>query len=253
MSGLFSLHGGSTEGSGNFNSRAAFGMVTLIAMDKAAAFLFKSKKWTFPSALAVMVGVFLTLCDLRKYNSTLADGISDALSPSVSLIKAWLPLFFVPPLVVLPLKMHLLKGMGLQLSAVVAIGSMLSLTSAGLFAQMMNTLFPTAVKNVGEPKAALKSAPLPSLPPLIAPTIATVAFLVASKALPYVAPNAPTAVTAVVQGSYGAAATVAGYIAGTKLPAKVKKIAHPVLICAAVTTGLPAPHNPGQPRRSRPL
>jgi putative effector of murein hydrolase len=236
--GLFSLHGGSTEGSASFGSRAAMGMVTLIAMDKAAALLFKTKKWTFPSALAVMVGVFLTLCDLRKYNSNLADGISDALSPSVSLIKAWLPLFFVPPLVVLPLKMHLLKGMGLQLSAVVAIGSILSLTSAGLFAQMMTSLFPTAEKNAGEPKVALKSAPLPSLPPLRVPAIATAACLVASKALPYLVPSCPSAVRAVIQGTFGAAATVTGYIAGTKLPAKVKKIAHPVLICAAVTTGL---------------
>ena len=137
------------------------------------ASLFKSKKLTFPSSLAAMVGVFLALCDLKKYNADLAEGISDGLSPSVSLIKAWLPLFFVPPLVVLPLKLYLLKGVGLQLLAVILIGSFLSLTSAGLFAQLMNGIFPESI-DVNSPVTAVKTAPLPVLPPLYIPTIATV-------------------------------------------------------------------------------
>ena len=233
---LLSLHGGSTPTFVSKN-QAALGTVFLIIMDKVMAGLFKSKKWSFPSALAAMVGVFLALCNLRKFQPELADGISDGLSPAVSLIKAWLPLFFVPPLVVLPLKMHLLKGVGLQLSAVVILGSILSLSSAGLFAQMMDSLFPVA-KDVTSPSAPVKSTPLPTLPTLLTPAVATVALLASSKLLPMAIPKISPVVRTAIQVAFGAFATVTGYIAGTKLPAKAKKIAHPVLTCAALTTAL---------------
>lgn len=218
--------------------QAAFGTLFLIVMDKAIAKLFKAKNWSFPSALGAMVGVFLTLCTFRVFHEDLAEGISDGLSPAVSLIKAWLPLFFVPPLVVLPLKMHLLKGVGVQLSLVVAIGSVLSLTSAGLFAQLVDNLFPVTKVEGAAPASPVVSAPLPSLPPLSIPAAATALFLAGSKLLPLIAPSASPMVRGLVQGAFGAAATVTGYITGTKLPAKVKKIAHPVLICAALTTAL---------------
>ena len=212
----------------------AVGIITLIVIDKAMASLFKSKKWTFPSSLAAMVGIFLALCDLKKYNADLAEGISARLSPSVSLIKAWLPLFFVPPLVVLPLKMHLLKGVGLQLSAVILIGSFLSLTSAGLFAQLMNKIFPEVV-DTDSPVTTVKTAPLPTLPPLYIPATATAVLLIASKLLPLAS---AAVLHSTIQTVYGGTASVTGYIAGTKLPTNLKKVAHPVLTCAVITTVL---------------
>ena len=239
--GLFNLQGGFTDNSASTTSSksskisTAIGIVTLIIMDKVMASLFKSKKLTFPSSLAAMVGVFLALCDLKKYNADLAEGISDGLSPSVSLIKAWLPLFFVPPLVVLPLKLYLLKGVGFQLLAVILIGSFLSLTSAGLFAQLMNGIFPENI-DIDAPVAAVKTAPLPTLPPLYIPTIATITLLAVSKLLPSGSPVVPVVLRNIIQTAYGGAASVTGYIAGTKLPTNMKKIAHPVLTCAVVTT-----------------
>ena len=240
--GLFSLHGGSTGDSNSVKSlsngsAAALGITILIIMDKLVAYLFKTKKWSFPSSLAAMVVVFLALCDLKKYNASAAESISVGLSPSVSLIKAWLPLFFVPPLVVLPLKMHLLKGMGVQLSAVVLIGSFLSLTSAGLFAQLMNKVFPQSMDNT-VPNVPVKTAPLPALPPLYLPATAAGALLIISKLLPLMFNVVPVPVRAVVQTLFGATSTITGYIAGTKLSTNIKKIAHPVLTCAVLTTAM---------------
>ena len=240
VAGLLRLQGGYTEGSSADSLpsqlKAVQGVTALILLDKAVALLFKSKKWAFPSSLAAMVVVFLALCDLRKYNLGLAEDISTGLSPAVSLIKAWLPLFFVPPLVVLPLKMHLLDGVALQLSAVVVIGSVLSLCAAGLFAKTIDKLFPKAASDA--PTVIVKTGPLPSLPPLYLPATACATFLTLSKLLPLAFPGIPTVVRTILQTAFGSTATVTGYIAGTKLPAQVKKIAHPVLTCAAITTCL---------------
>ena len=204
------------------------GISSLIMIDKVTANYFKSQGWAFPSSLAGMVGIFVILCGVDKMSPQVAKSISDNLSPAVAFIKAWLPLFFVPHLVVLPLKMHLLKGVCLQLSAAIVIGSFLSLSLTGLFAQLVDVLFPKIVdRELPEP---ITLAPLPSLPPLYAPALATAILLAVSKI------SSPSAV--VIQSIYGLTSTLTGYIAGTKLPTRAKKIAHPVLTCATITTFL---------------
>ena len=215
------------------SSQAVLGITSLIFIDKIIARYFKLKGWAFPSSLAGMVGIFITLCGIDKISPKNAEKLSDGLSPSVAFIKAWLPLFFVPPLVVLPLKMHLLNGVGLQLTASIVLGAILSLSATGLFAQAVDNLFPQPASQT--PSVAVGSTPLPALPPLSFPAIATAALFLASKVT-----SPSSSVTTAIQTAYGFSSTVTGYIAGTKVPAKAKKIAHPVLTCAAITTTLVA-------------
>jgi putative effector of murein hydrolase len=209
------------------------GMVSLILIDKGIAFLFKSKRWAFPSALAAMIGIFLGLCDLRKYAPKLTDKIADGFSPSVSFIKAWLPLFFVPPLVVLPLKMYLLKGVGFQMVGAIISGAFLSLLSAGLIADISGKVF-SKPENLISPEP-IKLTPVPALPSVYVPAVATAGLLLLSKVLPTAV---PTVLPSVIQTAYGATASITGYIAGTMLPTNMKKIAHPVLTCAVITIAL---------------
>ena len=75
-------------------------------------------------------------------------------------------MFFVPPLVVLPLKMHLLTSAGTQLCLLVVFGAMMSLASAGLMAEIMQKLLPSKSTT---PPAPVKTAPLPALPPSMVP------------------------------------------------------------------------------------
>ena len=83
-----------------------------------------------------------------------------------------LPLFFVPPLVVLPLKMHLLTSAGAQLGLLVVVGAMMSLASAGLMAESMHQLLPSKSTT---PPVPVKTAPLPALPsPALPATVALV-------------------------------------------------------------------------------
>ena len=208
-------------------------MMSLIAADKVFAQYFKLKGWTFPSALAGMVVIFSALCGLRFSSPEVAEEISVGLTPSVSLIKAWLPIFFVPPLVVLPLKLHLLKGMGLQFVSVIVIGAVLSISSAGLFAQFVDKLFPQ-LETERSQTAVVPSSPVPSLPQLSHTALATAALMVASKLMSH----KTEAAFSVVQGAFGFTATLTGYLIGTKFPSKVKKVIHPVLGCAAITTVL---------------
>eukprot|EP00596_Hydrurales_sp_CCMP1899_P005217 CAMPEP_0119034660 /NCGR_PEP_ID=MMETSP1177-20130426/1670_1 /TAXON_ID=2985 /ORGANISM="Ochromonas sp, Strain CCMP1899" /LENGTH=720 /DNA_ID=CAMNT_0006992265 /DNA_START=152 /DNA_END=2311 /DNA_ORIENTATION=+ len=209
------------------------GMVSLILLDKGMAFLFKSKGWAFPSALAAMIGIFSGLCNLRKYAPKLTDEIADGFSPSVSFIKAWLPLFFVPPLVVLPLKMYLLKGVGFQMVGAIISGVFLSLLSAGLIADISGKVFSKPEKLISpEP---IKLTPVPPLPSVYVPAAATAGLLLLSKVLPK---TIPTILPSIIQTAYGASASMTGYIAGTMLPTNMKKIAHPVLTCAVITIAL---------------
>ena len=203
----------------------SLGVSSLILIDKIVAKCFKSQGWLFPSSLAGMVAIFASLCMLDTISPQSAKNMSDNLTPAVAFIKAWLPLFFVPPLVVLPLKVHLLKGVGLQLSAAIILGAFLSLTLTGLFAQLVDTLFPQIKDR--EPPALISTALLPPLPPLYIPALATAALLAASK---LASPS-----TSAIQSLYGFTSTVTGYIAGTKLPTSAKKIAHPVLTCASLS------------------
>jgi putative effector of murein hydrolase/putative effector of murein hydrolase LrgA (UPF0299 family) len=206
------------------------GLVSLILIDKVMSTLFKSKGWAFPSALAAMIGIFLGLCDLRKYAPKLTDKISDGFSPSVSFIKAWLPLFFVPPLVVLPLKMHLLAGVGLQMVGAIVSGVFLSLLSASLIADISGKVFSQPEK-ITSPEP-IKLTSVTSLPSILVPAAATAGLLILSKVFSLAL---PTVSLSKIQTAYGATATVTGYIAGTMLPTNMKKIAHPVLTCAVIT------------------
>ena len=179
-----------------------------------------------------MVFIFSALCGLRVTSPGLAEDISVGLSPSVALIKAWLPLFFVPPLIVLPLKIHLLKGMGAQLLSVIIIGAVLSTSSSGLFAQFVDKLSPQ-LETERFQTAEVSSCPVPSLPPLSQAAAATAVLVLVSRLMSRseIAFNA-------IQVAFGLSATLTGYVTGTKLPSKVKKVFHPVLSCAAITTAL---------------
>jgi hypothetical protein len=63
----------------------------------------------FPSALAGMFGVFAVLCLVGDKN---ADKILRFFNPALSWIAKWLPLFYVPALVTLPLALQGIPGAG---------------------------------------------------------------------------------------------------------------------------------------------
>lgn len=61
----------------------------------------------FPSALAGMFGVFVLLC---LVGDTTANKVLALYQPGLNWIARWLPLFYVPALVTLPLALNGIPG-----------------------------------------------------------------------------------------------------------------------------------------------
>ena len=78
--------------------------VALIAMDVGLAKQFALRGIAFPSALAGMMGIFATLVVTDLASPRLSNKMLASLAPGAELFTKWLPLFFVPSLVVLPLQ-----------------------------------------------------------------------------------------------------------------------------------------------------
>ena len=75
----------------------------VIAADKFLKQAFAAASIKFPSALFGMFCVFSVLVVLDAFVPALAKGFLDFFEPATLFIQRWLPLFYVPSLVVLPL------------------------------------------------------------------------------------------------------------------------------------------------------
>jgi len=65
--------------------------------------LFQKYAISFPSSLAGCGFLFATLLGLNALNKRWGDGLFEVLNPGAAVLAKWLPVFFVPNLVTLPL------------------------------------------------------------------------------------------------------------------------------------------------------
>jgi len=89
----------------------------------------------FPSSLAGSVMLFASLCSLRAISPPLARGVARAARPGCAIIAKWLPLFFVPNLVLLPLVLRIGAGDAARLALLIGGGAVLSLPACGFAAR----------------------------------------------------------------------------------------------------------------------
>lgn len=75
----------------------------MLATDKYLKQAFVAASIKFPSALFGMFCIFSVLVVLDTVAPALAKGFMDFFEPATLFIQRWLPLFYVPSLVVLPL------------------------------------------------------------------------------------------------------------------------------------------------------
>lgn len=74
-----------------------------LALDKYLKNVFLAHAIGFPSALFGMMAVFVLLSGLSFVNADAASRVESFLAPAILFIQRWLPLFYVPSLVVVPL------------------------------------------------------------------------------------------------------------------------------------------------------
>ena len=239
-------------------------IATLFGIDKGLGKAFAAAKVPFPSSLAGMLSVFAAMQGLQIVCPPGSDMIARFYAPAVALIKAWLPALFVPPLVILPMKRHLLgsPAQAAVLLALVAGGLVMSLSSSVLVAESVRKIEASAqmrglmrrasrapdvspAEPSGEPKkkSHLDHIPLTpeqltlSLPRLPGPKAPILfAALVLCRVIFTTRFAAAGTVSATDKAFgvklFGIYATMASYLTAQSLPPAVKKTAHPVLVTA---------------------
>jgi adenylate kinase len=238
-------------------------IASLAATDKALGAALKRLGLNLPASLVGMIGVFSSLLALDVVCPPGSDLIARFAAPTVALTKVWLPLLFVPPLVVLPLKLSLFRSAwsGALMSIAVAVGAVLSLSSAGAVAEATRSLessFRTGsiLKALRRPsKGAVPAVaagpfgnyakltpeqltmPLPSLSSPKVPVFLASLMLANGVYLARFSANGGTAAARhTLLKLFGVYSTIASFLtASTVVPVAARKFAPPVLVTALLT------------------
>lgn len=196
---------------------------TLFACDRALQIGAKQVGLTFPPALIGMLLIIAGLSALSSFNPNAAEKVQKLAAPGLDWVSRWLPLFYVPSLVVLPLAVRGIPGGDLaKMLAVVVLG-------------MPATLLATAAIAVAIRKAA--KTPLGPPPPADAPSPfsrrhyvgwgAVAAFSGSALALSGPSTTQPVLLLFLLSS------TILGYLGGVAAPVSFRSVVHPVISCAA--------------------
>lgn len=196
---------------------------TLFACDRALQAGARQVGLSFPPALIGMLAIVAGLSALSSTNPGAADKVQRAAAPGLDWVSRWLPLFYVPSLVVLPLAVRGIPGADLAKTlAVVVLG-------------MPATLLATAAVAVAIRNAA--KTPLGPPPPADAPAPFSRRHYVgwgsvaAASGLAVAVSGAAAPQPAVLL--FLLASTILGYLGGVAAPAAFRSVIHPVISCAA--------------------
>lgn len=157
------------------------------------------------------------------------------LEPGSNLLARWLPVFFVPTLVILPLSPAPSKANALRLVVLVCGGWFVSLASTAAVIVALSR--PGVRADADNVPTATSSKPSPAFEtPLIrrlglVSVVAGATAVLSSVAPPHLGWFAAEGVTAFAKRSSLLTATLFGFSAGTRLPRRVTKVVHPVVTC----------------------
>lgn len=196
----------------------------ILAIDKALKRVFTAAMIKFPSSLFGMFCIFSVLSILDVIRPAAATTLLNFFEPATTFIQRWLPLFYVPSLVVLPLAV---KGIpassGMKIGAILVGGWAASLYVAGYTAIAVRKMVRTEM---------IAAEPMPKPSPFSRreiwfwTIILSVSFIL-------------TVLSPLAFGTYARtclpfllAATALGFILGSGFPPTAKKLLHPIITCA---------------------
>ncbi|KAH7835693.1 hypothetical protein Vadar_028864 [Vaccinium darrowii] len=222
---------GSGGSSASTSLQTVFGILHLLvslgvilAMDKVLKKAFVAAAIKFPSALFGMFCVFTILMVLDSTVPAAAINLMNFFEPALLFIQRWLPLFYVPSLVVLPLAVKdIPAASGVKICFILVAGWLASLTVAGSTAIAVRKMVKTEM---------IPAEPMSKPPPFSSLEIWTWSgiFLVSFvAALVYPTALGTSARTCL---PFLLASTVLGYMVGSGLPSDLKKVFHPIICCA---------------------
>eukprot|EP00798_Chlamydomonas_sp_ICE-L_P016408 gene16410-22617_t len=201
------------------------GMGLLYALDSASKSAFIKAGIAFPSSLVFMFTIPLILIAMGEKN---AAGIRTFFSPALDWIAKWLPLFYVPSLVTLPLALATLTGSELvKILGILSFGMCGTLLFTAYTTQFIRGLVKTENKAVPKSKKAT--------PFIQSHYIAWGCY--AAVSLAAIATNAMPSLSAEFALVFGLAATVGGYLVGQAIPSSLHGVFHPVVVTALAANG----------------
>ncbi|KAK9807442.1 hypothetical protein WJX73_007719 [Symbiochloris irregularis] len=203
----------------------AAAIASLWLADKAVAKLAKSAHVDFPPPL---IGMFIIIAGLVGSSAVSESGcqkIEAFFKPALVWIQRWLPLFYVPSLIMLPLTLNTINGVALtKILSIIAIGMPFTLLVTAQVAIVIRRISQTEL----EP-----AKPEAQLPPFSkVHHIAWGATWLVS--LAGCALSSSAQVTRYASSSYMLASTVGGYLIGCALPAKLTAFLHPMITTACL-------------------
>ncbi|RDY03997.1 Plastidal glycolate/glycerate translocator 1, chloroplastic, partial [Mucuna pruriens] len=196
----------------------------ILAVDKFLKKAFVAAAIKFPSALFGMFCIFSVLMILDSTVPSAATALISFFEPAFMFIQRWLPLFYVPSLVVLPLSVKdIPAASGIKIGFILVGGWLATLCVAGFTAIAVRKAVKTELVEA-EPMG--KPAPFSSLEVWAWTAVLLISFV---SALFYPTALGTSARTCL---PFLLAATVLGYMVGSGLPSNVKKVFHPIICCA---------------------
>eukprot|EP00741_Cyanophora_paradoxa_P005578 tig00000912_g5408.t1 len=151
----------------SFASNAAkvvAGMGVLGGLDAVLTAIMARGHVRFPPSLVGMSAVFVSMCLLRTYNQKAAYSVEDFFKPTLVFLTRYMPMFFVPPLVVLPVvpKPSLIEAA--KLALVCAVGFAFTLISTAKIVKYLRKASNTSLDVPSPDQANKQKKSKPSLP-----------------------------------------------------------------------------------------
>lgn len=174
---------------------------------------------------------------MERVAPSAAEKVMGLLEPGSTLLARWLPVFFVPTLVILPLSPTPSKANALRLVVLICGGWFVSLTSTAAVVVALSR--PGARADTDNVPTAPSSKPSPAFEtPLVrrlglGAVVAGATAVLSSVASPELGWFAAEGVTTFAKVGSLLMATLFGFSAGTRLPRRVTKAVHPVVTCTA--------------------
>ncbi|KAB2626187.1 plastidal glycolate/glycerate translocator 1 [Pyrus ussuriensis x Pyrus communis] len=195
-----------------------------LAMDMFSNKAFVAAAIRFPSALFGMFCIFSVLVILDSTVPAVATSLIDFFEPALLFIQRWLPLFYVPSLVVLPLSVKSIPtASGIKLCFIIVGGWLATLAAAGYTAITVRRMVKTEMTDA---ECMGKPSPFSNVELWSWSGVFLISFV---GALLYPAALGTSARTCL---PFLLASTVLGYIVGSGFPSDVKKVFHPIICCA---------------------
>jgi len=224
--------------------KAVFSTVSLVLLDVLARALCKRLQITFPSSLAACGALLVGLLILPG-----GETLYSKLAPGSAVLAKWLPVFFVPSLVTLPLAPSLGSSADVaKVAAVVVGGFFFTLLTTAWSVLGVRKLFSSSSSNetakpIEEENAVEKDSTMAAATTKVAPAPFSVGT---SQALQILASSCGVgAILAFRSSQFALAAsvssvsmlfgTLAAFVFGVRLPASFRKVVHPLVTCTTLT------------------